>query len=46
MATPSRPCSAGGDLEHLEDDRLVGPEQVAGCDAEQEAVADLAGGSG
>src|SRR5690606_27717260 len=35
-----------GDLEHLQDDRLVRPEHRPGGDAEQEAVADLAGSPG
>ena len=34
------------DLQHLEDDRLVGPEHRPAGDAEQQAVADLAGGPG
>ena len=34
------------DLEQLQDDRLVGAEHLAGGDAEQEGVADLAGGAG
>jgi hypothetical protein len=34
------------DLEHLQDHGLVGTEHLARCDAEQEAVADLAGGTG
>jgi len=34
------------DLQQLEDYRLVGPEHVTVGDAEQQAVADLAGGAG
>ena len=33
-------------LEQLQDHRLVAAEHFAGGDAEQEAVADLAGGAG
>ena len=45
------PCNAfcalsSGDLQHLQDHRLVGAEHLAGGDAEQQAVADLAGGAG
>ena len=35
-----------GRLDQLEDDRLVGSEHRAGCDAEEEGVTDLAGGAG
>ena len=35
-----------GDLEQLQDDRLVLAEHLAGGDAEQQGVADLAGGAG
>ena len=35
-----------GDLEQLEDDRLIRAEHLAGRDAEQQAVADLSRGSG
>ena len=35
-----------GDLEQAQLDLLVGAEQLAGGDAEQERVADLAGGAG
>ena len=36
----------GRDLEHRQDDRLVGAEQITACDAEDEAVTDLTGGAG
>ena len=36
----------GRDLQQLQDHGLVGPEQLAAGDAEQEAVTDLAGGTG
>ena len=39
-------AEGGGDLEQLQDDRLIGSEQGAAGDAEQQAVADLAGGAG
>ena len=35
-----------GNLQQLQDHRLVVAEHVAGGDAEQQAVADLAGGAG
>ncbi len=35
-----------GDLEQLQDDRLVGAEHLAAGDPEEQAVADLAGGAG
>ena len=35
-----------GDLEELQDDRLIGSEQGAAGDPEQQVVADLAGGAG
>ena len=35
-----------GSLDQLKDDRLVGTEHRARGDAEEEGVADLAGGSG
>ena len=35
-----------GDLEQLQDDRLVLAEHLAGRDAKQQGVADLAGGAG
>ena len=35
-----------GDLEQLQDDRLVLAEHLARGDAEQQGIADLAGGAG
>ncbi len=35
-----------GDLEQVQDHRLIGAEHVAGGDAEQQGVTDLAGGAG
>ena len=35
-----------GDLEEFQVDRLVGPEQLAGGDPEQQRIADLPGGAG
>ena len=36
----------GLDLDEMEDDRLVGAEHRAGGDAEEQGIADLAGGAG
>ena len=48
IITPlSAACAlSSGSLEQLQDHRLVLAEHVAGGDAEQQAVADLAGGAG
>ena len=44
--TPSSAPSAGVISSSCRIDRRVGPEHRSGCDAEQQAVADLAGGTG
>ena len=46
MTTPSSAFRAGLDLEQPQLDRAVGAEQRAAREAEQQAVADLAGGAG
>ena len=46
MTTPLESPERRRDLEQLEDDRLVGTEELTAGDAEQQAVTDLAGGSG
>ena len=46
MAVPSAAFSAGGDLQQAQLDRHVRAEQLAGGDAEEQGVADLAGRAG
>ncbi len=46
IATPSSAPIAGGISKQAQVDRLVGAEQLAGGDAEEQAVADLPGGAG
>ena len=49
MSSITTPPSAGksrSDLEELQDHGLIGTEQIAVGDSEQEAVADLAGRAG
>ena len=46
MATPLQRVERRRDLEQLQDDGLVVAQHGAAGDAEQEAVADLAGGPG
>ena len=46
ITTPSSARQRGRDLEQRQDHRLVGAEQVAAGDPEEEAVADLTGRAG
>ncbi len=46
MATPFERAERRRDLEQLQDDGLIGAEHRSARDAEQDAVADLAGGPG
>ena len=46
IAVPSAAFTASRDLQQLQVDLRIGPEQLAAGDPEEQRVADLAGGAG